>query len=128
MYTIQERDDDDFEEQHELDPSAGHHSDGEEGASDYDDDAVSEASSEALALAVATEEAVKEEEEAAKAPSQPRQGLTRLGSLLPRRAEAGQEGQPYNAHLASIMTSQACVGRSPQLPAACSAASAIADL
>ncbi len=56
-----------------------------------DDDAASEASSEALALAVATGEAT-EEEEAAEAPKEPKFGLTRLGSLLPRRADAGQEG------------------------------------
>ncbi len=88
---------------------------GRKEASDYDDDAASEASSEALALAVATEEAVKEEEEAAKVPSQPRQGLTRLGSLLPRRAEPGQEGQPY-AQPASIMTCTAhCLRAVPQL-------------
>ena len=97
----QERDEDDAEDQLELEPLAGHgedHSDGEEGASDYDDDAASEASSEALALAVATEEAVEEEKEAAKVPKEPRQGLTRLGSLLPRRADAQQEGQAYEPH------------------------------
>lgn len=93
---VQEGDEDDAEDRHVLKPLAEREdnlSDGEEGESNYDDDAASEASSEALALAVATEEVVKEEEKAAKLPSQPRQGLTRLGSLLPRRAEAAQEGQ-----------------------------------
>ncbi len=99
MYIVQERDDDDAEEPDELEPLARRHCDGEEGASDYDDDAASDASSEALALAVATEETVKEEEEAAKVPSQPRQALTRLGSLLPRRAEPGQEGQSFSCLL-----------------------------
>ena len=88
---LQDREEDGDAEEHELDPLARHHSDAEEAASDYDDDAASEASSEALALAVATEEAA-EEEEAAEAPKEPKFGLTRLGSLLPRRADAGQEG------------------------------------
>ena len=107
---MQEGDEDGGEDEHEQAPLTGreeNHSDGEEGESDYDDDAASEASSEALALAVATEEAVKEKEEAAQVLSQPRQGLTRLGSLLPRRAEAAQEGE---RHLSSIMASQACFG------------------
>lgn len=93
-HVLQEREEDGDAEEHELEPLArqdGHHSDGEGAASDCDDDAASEASSEALALAVATEEAA-EEEEAAEAPKEPKFGLTRLGSLLPRRADAGQEG------------------------------------
>ncbi len=65
---------------------------GEEEAGYYDDsndDAESNASSEALALAVATEEAAQEDA----APSREgRQGLSRLGSLLPRWADVGQEG------------------------------------
>lgn len=94
-YVLQERVEDGDAEEHELEPIARHirhHSDGEGEASDCDDDdADSEASSEALALAVATGEAT-EEEEAAEAPKEPKFGLTRLGSLLPRRADAGQEG------------------------------------
>jgi len=91
---LQEREENGDAEEHELEAIARHirhHSDGEGEASNCDDDADSEASSEALALAVATEEAA-EEEEAAEAPKEPKFGLTRLGSLLPRRADAGQEG------------------------------------
>ena len=87
-------------EQHEGEPLAGqceHYSDGD-GLSDYDDDAASEASSEALALAVATEEAAAEEE-AADEPREPRKGLTRLGSLLPRRADTAHEGQHHDITL-----------------------------
>ena len=72
---------------------AGHSSDEDEDASTYDDDVASQASSEALALAVATEEAEEEEEEAAQGPRETLRGLGRLSSLLPRRADAVQEGE-----------------------------------
>ena len=104
---MQERYEDDTEDQlelKELPRSDEDDFDGEEGASDYDDDAASEASSEALALAVATEEAAEEEMEAAKVPKEPRQGLTRLGCLLLRRADAQQEGQAHEP-LPSVLRS-----------------------
>ena len=88
----------------QFEPSAAHdgaYSEGEEEGEeeaayyddddDNDDDAASDASSEALALAVATEEAAQEDA-AAQTSREGRQGLNRLGSLLPRRADAGQEG------------------------------------
>ncbi len=72
---------------------AGQFPDEDGDASAYDDDVASQASSEALALAVATEEAEEEEEEAAQGPRETLRGLGRLSSLLPRRADAGQEGE-----------------------------------
>ena len=88
----------------QFEPKAAHdgaysegEEEGEEEAAYYDDDdddddAASDASSEALALAVATEEAAQEDA-AAQTSREGRQGLNRLGSLLPRRADAGQEGK-----------------------------------
>ena len=83
------------QEDAELEPQNGHSGQGseeDEEESYSDDDAASDASSEALALALATEEA-EAEQEATLAPRGTKKGLMRLGSLLHRRADAGQEGR-----------------------------------
>ena len=99
----------------ELDPlpqctgQAGHFSGEDEDASAYDDDMASQASSEALALAVATEEAEEEEEEAALGQREPMKGLSRLSSLLPRRADAGQEGEAAKPSVQCVSDQRDCL-------------------